>query len=528
MATNPILQELQGLSPGAQQALLQAHTATSGSQPTPTPPAARLQAPTAQPAPAMMAPKITPEMKQSVHGLQDAGPAPSLAPVEMPSQAPAMTAPTMPSVSKVGQLTGTVDGDQAELQRRQATGSGIHQIKNPFLRGLAGTADAVGSIVAPGIDRLIPGTESHHQMLLDQAQSSLNNDLGVENKKATNANLQADVPLKQAQTQGDVLANASEPQRATDTHLSSTASTRETNDRAEGLENPKEQWSAVAGFEGPNGEPLEREQSSGQYRIADISGATPIQKAEAPKTTDIKLADGKIHTMGFNAKTNKFDIDEGESGFKPATTNVNTGEKNLWSVPDGKGGRMVVSLHAGMPLPEGALSLSGQNTLNLPTSTQRTAAGRAATVVAMAPEVLADIDKMAPKMGPIAGRWNDFMQGKVGADDPDFAGLRSDLTMMSTAVALAHAQGRLPENLREEFDHMINAPKQTPENIKSTIQHIMPWMEKMQEQGNVKDGATPNASQEMITVQIPGQPPGQIHASQKAAFLAKYPNAKVQ
>ena len=31
----------------------------------------------------------------------------------------------------------------------------------------------------------------------------------------------------------------------------------------------------------------------------------------------------------------------------------------------------------------------------------------------------------------------------------------------------------------------------------------------------------------MVTVQIPGQKPGQIHASQKAAFLARYPNAKV-
>jgi hypothetical protein len=33
---------------------------------------------------------------------------------------------------------------------------------------------------------------------------------------------------------------------------------------------------------------------------------------------------------------------------------------------------------------------------------------------------------------------------------------------------------------------------------------------------------------EMITVQIPGHPPGKIHASQKDAFLKKYPNATVQ
>jgi hypothetical protein len=107
----------------------------------------------------------------------------------------------------------------------------------------------------------------------------------------------------------------------------------------------------------------------------------------------------------------------------------------------------------------------------------------------MAPEVLSRIDAMAPKLGPMEGRWNEFMQGKVGADDPDFAALRSDLLMMSSAVALAHAQGRLPENLREEFDSAINAPKQTPANLKATISTMLPWLQKMQEQGK------PNAPQ---------------------------------
>ena len=125
------------------------------------------------------------------------------------------------------------------------------------------------------------------------------------------------------------------------------------------------------------------------------------------------------------------------------------------------------------------------------------ASGRAATVVAMAPEVLARIDAIAPKLGPIEGRWNEFMQGKIGADDPDFAALRSDLLMMSSAVALAHAQGRLPENLREEFDHAINAPKQTPQNLKATITTMLPWLQKMQQQGKSNapqggDGAAEN------------------------------------
>jgi Zn ribbon nucleic-acid-binding protein len=48
--------------------------------------------------------------------------------------------------------------------------------------------------------------------------------------------------------------------------------------------------------------------------------------------------------------------------------------------------------------------------------------------------------------------------------------------MMSSAVALMHARGRLPENLREEFDRTINAPKQSAQNLVSTLQHINRWV----------------------------------------------------
>jgi hypothetical protein len=74
--------------------------------------------------------------------------------------------------------------------------------------------------------------------------------------------------------------------------------------------------------------------------------------------------------------------------------------------------------------------------------------------------------------------------------------------MQGTAVALAHARGRLPENLRQEFDNMINAPQQSPENIKAVLSHIQPWLEKagsMSEQPmnppNVKPRANAAVSQ---------------------------------
>lgn len=113
-----------------------------------------------------------------------------------------------------------------------------------------------------------------------------------------------------------------------------------------------------------------------------------------------------------------------------------------------------------------------------PTSTMRNIEAQANTAAEGIPGTIQEITRLSNKLGPVSGRWNDFMQGKVGMDDPEFAGLRSDLLMVSSAVALAHARGRLPENLREEFDHMINAPQQTPENIVAILQHIQLWMQR--------------------------------------------------
>src|SRR6266850_157675 len=112
-----------------------------------------------------------------------------------------------------------------------------------------------------------------------------------------------------------------------------------------------------------------------------------------------------------------------------------------------------------------------------PTTQARNVASQAQLVHAETPKVLAEIDSMAGELGPFMGNWNKFMQGEVGMDDPKFAGLRADLLMYSSAVALAHARGRLPENLREEFDRAINAPKQSAANLRATITKIDSWME---------------------------------------------------
>lgn len=144
-------------------------------------------------------------------------------------------------------------------------------------------------------------------------------------------------------------------------------------------------------------------------------------------------------------------------------------------IPDGQGGGKVERLTPGSTVAPGAMSATQFGSTNTPTSQMRNAAVQASLVHEQMPQLIQQIDSMSNDLGPVAGQWNEYMQGKVGMDNPKFADLRANLLMMSSAVALMHARGRLPENLREEFDHAINAPKQTAANLKAVLGRIDQW-----------------------------------------------------
>lgn len=134
--------------------------------------------------------------------------------------------------------------DESEVGRLLSTGSGISQIpariensrfgqRHPLLgkilgygaEGAAGLGDLGLTTLGGGIGQLaameIPGTPQHHQMLLNRAERQETEDVGNEEREAQAENLEADVPLKAAQTEnlehppaqvlqspeGDVLVN---------------------------------------------------------------------------------------------------------------------------------------------------------------------------------------------------------------------------------------------------------------------------------------------------------------------------------
>jgi len=118
---------------------------------------------------------------------------PDIFAAQMPQQVAAVTPtpmapppviPASPALSvlktpdpAVQNTTNSLLGHQKRLGELQTEGSGISQIKNPFLRGLARTGEVAESIIAPGAAALTPGTGMHNQYLQGIEQRGINNAL---------------------------------------------------------------------------------------------------------------------------------------------------------------------------------------------------------------------------------------------------------------------------------------------------------------------------------------------------------------
>lgn len=400
-------------------------------------------------------------------------------------------------------------GTNASAHTSADTGrSGIEQIHNPWLRGLATAGDVIASGVFPRFGQFVPGTSAHHQLLVNQNENA---------QGAENANAKSDAEVARTGAQSG-LENAQAEAIPSETELRR-AQAKEADARAEEIlnpvkaMNPKDKYLVVGDgvFDASKGEFIPGHEPTDK-KLAEVTEIDPVKGKSLGLTPN---KDGKYivpnAALGgllrpqaektispeqqfideYRTKTKPgASIAEAEKAYKDLTPKERADHGVTMIDPKT---HQLIRIEPGQSVPEGALTAQQSGAQNAPTQQQRNVAGQAQLVHEQMPEVIQNIDKLKDKLGPIAGRWNDFMQGKVGTDNPDFASLRADLLMMSSAVALMHARGRLPENLREEFDHAINAPKQTPENLKAVLNKIDQWTTKSMELGGKKpnDAALP-------------------------------------
>lgn len=127
---------------------------------------------------------------------------------------------------------------------------------------------------------------------------------------------------------------------------------------------------------------------------------------------------------------------------------------------------------------------------NALTNTMKTMKQQAISTLPGIDRALDETQQVAGKLGPVEGRWNDFWQGKVGADDPTFSHYKDEIGMVSSAVTLAHARGRMSNELFEHFQQMFDAGKQSPGNMTQALNVAKEWLTDYAKMG---DTPTPNA-----------------------------------
>lgn len=329
---------------------------------------------------------------------------------------------------------------------------------HPGVLGKIGhVAGEIGNVVGnatlgKGNMSAIPGSEANIQARGEGGEQEQERAIGNEAKAATTAHTEAEIPAVEAGTEHtkqetEDLQNKPEPKLSVQDQYSAAVAD-----------------ASKRGVD-PNSDPKVKQ-------LADTITSIQKQNAGAQEKLDQQYQDALAsgdHEKAERILKVKSDLAKaGQAPQRPPQTMV--------VLP---GGQTEVA-KPGMTLPEGTQNIGGFATMGRPTSQMRNVSAQAKIATEGIPNVVAEIDKLKDQLGPVSGRWNEFMQGKVGGLNPEMAGLRADLLMVSSAVALAHARGRLPENLRAEFDAAINAPKQDPENLKAVLNHIMPWMQRME------------------------------------------------
>src|SRR5438105_3822797 len=89
------------------------------------------------------------------------------------------------------------------------------------------------------------------------------------------------------------------------------------------------------------------------------------------------------------------------------------------------------------------------------------------------------VDKMdaAGKLGPIASKWNDFLAGKIGAGDPDYAALRAKMGLSATKLMQAHVGSRGGAFMLEQFEELVNAGKMDAPTLKAGLASELNYMQ---------------------------------------------------
>lgn len=340
--------------------------------------------------------------------------------------------------------------DQSKLEHDTRTGSGIQQFqqRHPILGGIARVGAGIGSAMFPGVAATIPGTDMHHQAVLGQDRHAVGQDLDEQEKTAQIGNEQARGPLLSAQT-------------------------REANANAEEKENPTPKIGTPEAdtlhdlMTGNNGQPRINPKTGRPYQyleaFSDVYQAKQDTKpGAAPKPAHVSYDSG-IPVSVTDKEGNVFDVNDPKL------------PKELKPLVDAA--TRAHGQHVKEDSAKQAAAFSQQEHMHDEKQNDLTAATKSMTeaapgVLKLSARVRALVEAQKSSLGPEAGRWNEFMTGKVGAPNPEFTKLRTDVGLLTTKLMRMHVGARGGELMMGHFKDLIDSGKQSPENLLAALDEI--------------------------------------------------------
>lgn len=509
----PILDELDNLSPGAKQALAQAHTTLAARQGPVQPDSGN---------PGSLDVPMTPSVAQS-RPMADIGaatrPSPTLGggAAAQPTTAPASIVPQRP----VPTLGPRAQAAEDNVQDIRNSGSGISQIKNPFLRGLGYVGDAVASGLFPRIGAVIPGTTAHHQQVLGGAQQNLKNEEGMENqatgeaeKEAQTRNLDSQPELHQGKL--DLDTEKAENKRLHDqaTEAEKDAVLHGNMTKAGYTKNEKGEY-----VPDPASPPMQRQ-----------AAAEGLVKAR----TDLVGAQQK-YQEALASKVPEQIAQRGQA-LKIAQSNHDLAERRLVLSQEQTAAHLHGTDTAGQALPGAMIGDDGkpigtafqQNVR--PTGQERNKGDLASSAHDQLADIKSIVQKRPDIFGPAAGRKTDF-DVWLGSQDPDAQRFRAARTIAGDH--LAGVFGGRSEAALHALDNAIGQFKDNPNAVIAGIDQLDKANNRFVDKGTVKTAGsnavthpnTPPAPREAISYTANGKT-YHIPPDKEQEFLKDFPTAK--
>jgi len=187
--------------------------------------------------------------------------------------------------------------------------------------------------------------------------------------------------------------------------------------------------------------------------------------------------------------------------LRKASQAPDQGKTTLMMAPKAGGGYQAVEVRPGQTVPEGTVSPSGLSSLTVPTSATRTMAETAPKVKDLVARITNQVAFQEAELGPAASRWAEFMAGKVGAPNPEFTRLRLNMGLLQTLLMRMHVGARGGVQIMEHFKDLVDAGKQSPENLRAALVEIDAYADSVAQAHGV--GTTPAPAQPAVDVRLP-------------------------